>query len=303
MGLGLATGWFLTFKPCRGGGLSSNPQGFAQGIGTQNAAFTSSAEKNNGKWRIVVVFLAVAILALLLVWVCIWCKNVSECGNSEEMNDSFNKFANYLLYGEDKNDAVTISYDENKDIYFYRMLELGSDAEPYLTRLFELYQHFYEALPSSISDDDYYGNVFEQYGNKLRFLMVFYKNGMLTRPMLMEYFVRDGEMGANEYVDNFYAAYEGIPDIYSVSYYNEGVSWGRNTLRLLAYYDSAGCIVGQVIDYECASGSDTVDTDAIYANISSSYDAMTIVLDGSKNDMYDSLFDLVAAVNVEEDND
>ena len=152
-------------RACRGGGLTGNPQGFAPTqpvMPMQQAPVSSGAgdiilkpEKKSHKSIIIAIVLAVLIIGGLLTVMFLTSKNSGSVNISNDAKLAFNKYANYLLYGEDSDKALEGEYDEDE---IYKLDEIRSENAQVVTNYFktanELLSNF-EALINGNANNDF----------------------------------------------------------------------------------------------------------------------------------------------------
>ena len=146
----------------QGGGLTSNPQGFApQPVAPVQAPVGSGVgdivlvpEKKSHRGVVIALIIAVLIIGGLFVAVFLAKNNGGNSGVSEDAKLAFNKYANYLLYGEDSDKVLEGEYDESS---IYKLDEIRSEDAKAVTNYFktanELLTNF-ESLMSGNTNND-----------------------------------------------------------------------------------------------------------------------------------------------------
>lgn len=194
----------------QGGGLSSNPQGYAQDITVQQQIVSSGQDivltpdkKSGGKLKWVVSAI-VGALILAGVGVGVWwgmTNNQVDENNitATSVVDSFNEYANYLLFGEKKD--VAIKEFNTSDTF---AIDREYKNETYLTELLGLQNQFEEKILSG--EFDFALNIpFSAMRERIEFLIYSSKMDVIDENDLYNEYYDNGETGAVHYVENFYS--------------------------------------------------------------------------------------------------
>lgn len=159
-------------NPAFGAGAGGQPQQPVFGAGGAQVPISSGTgdivlapEKKSHKGVIIALVLAVLIIGGLFAVVFL----TRSSGNANVGNNAklaFNKYANYILYGEDSDKALEGEYDDGKN---YMIDELDLSDEDAVERFFSKADDLWGQFDASLSDTnnntsetvaDYYGNYY-----------------------------------------------------------------------------------------------------------------------------------------------
>lgn len=169
---------FGSFSNGQGGdlgqpGVGANGQGFSavpmnNGVVTSgpvvsgpvtNSSITSGPvvlDSNGGrksrKWVVILIILLLFVVVaggVFAVW-------KSGAGNDNILDNSFNRFANYVLFGEDSAKELAGEYEGTKTYEIDRVFVLydGEAKNNFMTFANKLWRNFYESLSSSMRRND-----------------------------------------------------------------------------------------------------------------------------------------------------
>ena len=263
----------------------------------------SGGQKKSKKLLIIgivaIVFLVVAVLAILLF------SNPQKGGNNsnEVLSDAkiaLNRYTNYFLYGENKTDEVSEDFGGLGDSYFMKQIESFDGSMEY----FENLKTYFENFKTLVSDEtqessDLDFNMLNRYDSELDLVMIYLENGNLTRSGILTAYVGGGETAARDYISGKSAPYRDLEILNDIDYYNLLVDWGDENLSLIILYEQMGCLVDNVIDYNCVVQKADDTSDEMDGSISEITDLLDRALYISENNLYYDLFDLNDYVNEE----
>lgn len=177
---------------------------------TDEVVFRGGGEKRSYKKLIIAIILIVAILALGGIAVVKFLMPADGGGISFGSNtkSSFNKYANYLLYGEDSINALEGNYDENSGAKIFDILEMSSDTrKEYSDKLSELWNNFLKGtdnftLKNGVTRDDY--------GERVAFIVTYFKNGEQAEHDRSVALARKDEEEAAQIMDDYFTLYNGF---------------------------------------------------------------------------------------------
>lgn len=112
-------------------------------------------EKKSHKGIIVAIILAILVIGGLLAMMFVMSKGGGSVNISNDAKLAFNKYANYLLYGEDSDKALEGEYDENE---IYKLDEMRDEDAQVVTNYFktanELLSNF-ESFTNGNTNNDF----------------------------------------------------------------------------------------------------------------------------------------------------
>ena len=229
-------------------GFSSNsasfPHAYSAGpivSGGDGAVSRPDAGKKKRTWAIIagVGFLILAV-ALAVVAVVI---NGGRREVSGNIRETFNRYANYVLYGNDSMEDVA-DYDEEKST----VLEAKITDSNYLNEAVDLYTAFYNKTADETTEaisgielgnvNDWYGYLIGRQNIKIMDMMEMFK-----------VFLNDGVNAAREYANGFYNEESDNYLIQLEQSYR--VTRVNDQLRLWEIYRDAGCYSSGKVEQIC----------------------------------------------------
>ena len=281
------------------------PQGFAsqgQPIGSGGGDIVlgvSGEQRKSKKWLVVVGVVVMVVLVVLMVMM-----GVRGNGNSAVISNdaktAFNRYANYFLYGDSKNDEMTDEIPALAETAFIKQTESISEGSNYFQGLKALFDTFNGSINSYLDEGDVYSSaLIETYNSELSFITTYYDNDTLTREGILRVYNEGGKNKADEYIRELSDPFKNVGIINDFNYYNLMLSWGDGNLSLIMFYEKNGCLNEGQIDYDCAAQKTNDESKMISSDISKNSAEMDMVLNNSKTSLYYNLTDLNKFVNAE----
>ena len=257
----------------------------------------SEPKKKSKKW---VIFGCAGIA--LIVGVCVFFIIQNRKSNNNTVMDSFCKYANYFLYGEEDNSSYSeIALEEGQTSYFEDTISLV-DNSSFIEKINAYYLDFYDNI---IKNDDANNEILKQYIEEYnaRFELVIResKNPLPNTTEIAVYYNTNRKTETEKYLDNIVENYENIESIYDVDYYALVKDWRQAMLELLDKYDNMGCLNDNGVDYECSSRLYDDELDNIQGELSVAIIRMNNLLEKSKSDIAEGVQYIFE--NLTEDND
>ena len=229
--------------------------GVPMSSGTGDIVLNNDGGKSKKKWWIVILLI---VLVAAIVGVVVWYFVVRPSGQGTFVGDTktlFSEFENYMLYGENDNDA-DIYFENNDDVadgetiplenaYFVGVTRLGKyeEQEQYFSRL----NKFLNDLRASTNNEVLLSNI-ERMGDIISTIellsVVSYTNYILQN------YLQNGDDGIDDYLSKI----EGL----KVDFTYGSILNGIETLilkhkQLYGYYKNKGCMVDKSLDSHCIS--------------------------------------------------
>ena len=187
----------------------------------------------------------------------------------EEVRNSFNIYANYLLYQTDGDTAVgDISWNTDQ-MLFYLEGKSSSEKEAYFEKLENLYINFmktFEENKTSIDPDNTYDALIYEIPTSLKVLKLYLSTPNLSKYAMADLYFREGSAEMISQVDQIYAPFETLNSATAIEYKNLKNTMATSIGYLYDSYQSIGCIDGRSIDKSCVaaiSENDILDTQNI----------------------------------------
>ncbi len=281
------------------------PQGFAsqgQPIGSGGGDIVlgaSGEQRKSKKWLVVIGVVMVIVLAVLMVMM-----GVRGNGNSAVISNdaktAFNRYANYFLYGDSKNNEMIDEIPALAETAFIKQTESISEGSNYFQELKALFDTFNGSINGYLDEEDDFGSaLIETYNSELSFITTYYNNDTLTREGILRAYNEGGKNKADEYIRELSDPFKNVGIINDFNYYNLMLSWGDGNLSLIMFYEKNGCLSEGQIDYDCAAQKTNDESKMISSDISKNGSEMDMVLNNSKTSLYYNLSDLNKFVNAE----
>lgn len=237
------------------------------GSGNGDIILNNTPQKKTNKIVIIVLVTLVGLLVLAGILFLIFGRGGGKV--SLNTQNSFNRYANYFLYGEDKTDKIEGEFNEENEPYFQKaMLEFGSvERDEYLANLKQYYESFYNQIKETEQEDESVSEWIEEYNTKFVLVTSYYGGAVLDQSDLLEAYVLGGEDSVYELITDKLSPYADLGEIFEIDYYNTAIEMARDNLDYIMAYESAGCLANGQIDYSCAveknvegNNSDIVDS-------------------------------------------
>ena len=258
----------------------------------------------------IIVLVVLVVLAVILGVVCLIVMSTKNSGGAKisDTGKAFNRYANYLLYGEDKEDAIDLEYIESmepEEGYLSVQIEEGDISAEYLGKLRDYYRGFYDSVSGEIGDSEYIKSFLDRYSNQVDLVYAYYTQPFLMRGSIVTQYVTDGRAAAEMYVEELSRPFDNIGDIYDENYYELAVDWGSETLSLIMKYDEMGCVSAidgeGVVDYTCVTNNADDESRQLSQEVSEIGARMFDLVHISTDDLYLDLPDMWNIVYGDED--
>lgn len=193
----------------QGGGLASNPQSFAPQpmapvqtpISSGTGDIVLAPEKKSHKGVIIALVLAALIIGGLFA--AVFLMRGGNSGTNGDAKTAFNKYANYLLYGEDSDKALEGEYDESN---IYKLDEIRSEDAKAVTNYFKTANELlinFESLMGGNTNNDL-ATVINNYRADFELVRLTFTKEYISEDELINEVV-DNELGAvKDWIANKY---------------------------------------------------------------------------------------------------
>ncbi|MBO7718134.1 hypothetical protein J6S37_01400 [Candidatus Saccharibacteria bacterium] len=249
------------------GSLSSGGPAGGVGSGSPISAPISSGsgdivlnngEKKSKKGLLVGGLVALVVLAIVLVVVLI----VLRPRISNQVKGRFNAFANYVLYGEEKNTEINPELDLSYDYYFVN----NDDKVEVYDKTEELFGKFIAAYGDYSGEDlpgkQYLNDRIRGEKELLAFMRAFAFKNKITFSDLLAKFREGGKEGALAYAEQYYELPSSEENSYTESFLEDYDYWVEDVLGLLDFYNSNGCLVEESEMAACIIGKGNAELSA-----------------------------------------
>jgi len=187
---------------------------------------------------------------------------------SGDIRESFNKYANFLLYGKESTEDMNAEYSFTEDYYVIQQINDRDHFADFISKsnsLRDAVNKHIETLESNKNND-----IIVQWNiliKKSQFVEVYYAKDFLGYSSIESYYVENGAEKTKEFVVNYYTNnYKENDYLNSLIDYN--TQRGNAVVERLEIFNSLGCI-SKVEDLACfeqrANDEQKASADALYA--------------------------------------
>lgn len=168
----------------------------------------------------------------------------TEIDASAETRESFARFANYALFGEEKTDALP-EYDIMVEYMFPKVFfDPGfSGAKSFLDKSNSLFDSFLENYKAESAQSE----TVNTFINNYQTARYSYGQSRMTDEAIIKSFVDAGSATTNALIDDFYEASSSSKSPLVVSYADSS----KNFVKILEVASQLGCVNGYEYDYNC----------------------------------------------------
>lgn len=214
----------------------------------------STATQGPKKWVIAVV--AVVVLAVVAGIVALIILKKSGSSTVDDVKNSFYKFANYVLSGEDSSAAITEEYDATDRYYFLANQNTSENQSRLYADTGKLLKDFkgkYDKLPAGAFGDKSQG--IEQNVNDVAslfdFMELVYTKKRLFKPDIRDMYLENGYDGAYNEALAYYGGLNDSENSYVAGFSELFKMWVKDQLDILEDYNKNGCIVDKTVNLQC----------------------------------------------------
>ena len=282
--------------------MQFQPQMVASGTG--DILISSSQRKSPPKKKFIVSIVIVLVLIVIVsVVTFLWSNNVDITKSSTNIEDSFNRYANYYFYGDEKDDDSWREFDSTKmTSYYYTYLQSADTYLDLFAKLKEKYKLFQDKIKSEFKSDLYDESYIDYYGMLLDFVAKYYTEQPLTRVDILNAYLNGGEESANKYIKESASQFEDIGNFSDLNYYDLSLKWGNENLLLIKLYERQGCLTLDSIDYSCAAIQYNESNEIISQEITTINKYMDMIISNSNNDLEEYIYYIGDLVEVLKNN-
>ncbi|MBR6505959.1 hypothetical protein IKT18_03980 [Candidatus Saccharibacteria bacterium] len=220
---------------------------------------SNSGGGNGGKRRPLIIAMVILFVMLVAVGVLAWISSSSSFGGDYGggLVESFDKYADYVLYGESREEPVG-KYDGRYD-YFFKKIVKDMDNEK--LELVAKYQNTFGANVKSEEEGDLNVLLKEQkdYLGYIRQVML---KGDVELDDLVPVYVGEGRAKTKEKFESYYGDINS-DNAYLQEFIDDYKTWLGLELDYLDFYDSKGCIIDDLLNERCLFEAETDDEQKI----------------------------------------
>lgn len=199
-----------------------------------------------------VILAAVAIIGVIIALII-----SSASGNNAQGAapvESFNRYANYLLFGETKDEAPAGEFELDATYEIDRQLSGGTVDEKYWTTAQDLLSHAvsqYHDTENPVNPD--MGSVLDDYQQTFAFIYLYRQTGDIDEDSIVSTYNNSGASAAESAVESFYQTFSNSDSTPAKNYAEQRIAEYSAMVKLYQIYDSLGCIneSGEMSELAC----------------------------------------------------
>ena len=286
-----------------GSGFRQADTGMPIGSGTGDIVLNNAPKKKVNK-RIIIVIIFAIVLALSLLLFVIFGRG--QGGVGANVQNSFNRYANYFLYGENKTDKIEGAFNEDNEPYFEKALEelSGDERTTYLTNLKNYYGEFYNLMLEAKKEDESTTQWLEEYNAKFNIVANYYSGAVVNRSDVLNAYVLGGDGAVGDLIEERLGVYRDLPEVFETNYYDTASNLARAEMDYVIEYEEAGCLKDGRIDYNCAAERDVEGNNVeLVTAISEDYWTLQATLNNCEYSVYSGIYGLRSLVYGEENSE
>ncbi len=252
-----------------------------------------SGNSRGGKKGLLAVGLLIIVLLIVGVIVAVMMgggKGGNSGSSSGTDNDSFSRYANYLLYGTENSKDDLGDFDKSKEYAVVRAYV--EDNANFFVKAQELWKVFYEKIKANEAYSEtskMVGDV--NYQNELMDFVTKYMSTVnLDDNKLLKLYLENGSDKAKSEVDDNYKTLTTTIFEPGKEYAMASADYAKKTITLYSTYDSYGCIVNDDVDSICLKNNEAKIAPIRARYISELPDVDNAIIDDVLDELIDFCF-------------
>lgn len=187
-----------------------------------------------------------------------------------EAKQAFDKYATYLLYGEEK-DTLDGEFDPNKQYTIDQQLDTESFNLEYWDKSTNLLSEVNKKLATVDSSmKSQLLGALANYQTYFNFLKGYRRAGELNEEQLFSAYVNGGTEAAQVFISTHYSAFSELDSDLAKAYIEQKTQQYSDMVEVYAIYNNAGCIQNGVLDRTSCGGNVSADVSQAFNNLSQS---------------------------------
>lgn len=245
--------------------IFANTDAGRQAQNINDAMVTSSAPatediviRNEPKKRGKVLVIVAIVILLAAVgggvgWLVI--NSLSNKGNStitfDDVKTQFNKYSNYVLYGNEKDDSFPSDFEENYDYKINQQVVAQDSANEYWSRAEALITNVVDSYKQLENKNDQILSLLESQQKTLSFLRTYVSIGTPDDEALITMIENQGVDTGKEYIDSFYSDLSKQAQDITLTLTENRINQYKTLADILGLYSEKNCLSENEIDIEC----------------------------------------------------
>lgn len=211
-------------------------------------------QKSKKPLILVILIILLLIGAFVAYFVATSNNNNSQISVSTDTKTSFNRYANYLLYGEDSDNALEGEYDGENSYTLYDKIN-SNDEQGFFEKTQSLLEEFGDGFHKTNSINEELQSLVDNYIGNFEIFKHHELNGDIDFNTLGKQYVDNGFESTKSWITSYYS------DLVN-SEYNNAKQYGENqtnywklTADLLQKADNNGCLQNGAFEADCLNNS------------------------------------------------
>lgn len=226
------------------------------GLGGSDVTLPGAQPKNNKRLFVIIAVIVGLVLLGVVLWFALTRLN-SGTVSKADANNGFNKYANFLAYGTEETKNLEGEYSSG-EIYSAEYAFRDENVD-YFKKLNNYWNNYYDLAEKSgtLNDNTELVGAIEYQNEMMDFINNYYEVGSYTEEELLTLYVDKGEQAAYDEIDKRYEPLSISDNDLSHEYATAVAQENKDLIRLLAAYESAGCLNNKMINEECVARDTT----------------------------------------------
>lgn len=210
------------------------------------------APKKSKKPLVLIIILILVLVGAFAAYVFVNSKSGQNLLGQANPATSFNRYANYLLYGEDSDKPLEEEYNDTK-VYTIEKLNGSDDANAFFDVSQQLFDNFYSDFYKMPINNEELKSLVDDYRGNLSLVKIHSNTEDIEAENFISYYIKNNAQNTKKLVEEKYSPFLNS-DLETVRQYGQNQSeYWILTADLLKKADGQGCLTGNAFDYACVN--------------------------------------------------
>ena len=176
-------------------------------------------------------------------------------GTNMSAKEAFNRYANYLLYGEESdadlaiNDDIEDNENDSSELRSVLVSDDNSFVSEYANRLNALWNDFIMVSDDFVIEEGYTISV---YGEKVNFMIDYLDNrANVAESLVFDYAINNSEQDAKQLIGDYFEIFSGYTFSEAETYVENGKMYYDGLIENVVKMKTSGCYVGDNGSFTC----------------------------------------------------
>lgn len=220
---------------------------------TEDIVIRNEPKKRGKVLVIVAIVILLAVVGGGVGWLVI--NSLSNKGNStitfDDVKTQFNKYSNYVLYGNEKDDSFPSDFEENYDYKINQQVVAQDSANEYWSHAEALITNVVDSYKQLENKNDQILSLLESQQKTLSFLRTYVSIGTPDDEALITMIENQGVDTGKEYIDSFYSDLSKQAQDITLTLTENRINQYKTLADILGLYSEKNCLSENEIDIEC----------------------------------------------------